>query len=132
MHASDSGCCAGKKNRKNRKCRNTEIELKSVERIRILIMNKLSLDFMQLLHLVLWIFGKIHLFGLGSRFHGYSTLKRKINKVVFLTLLWCFCRSSDAHKLSIEKSKYLGGLYCTIVCSTFFQLLSWFAVCERK
>jgi hypothetical protein len=30
-------------------------------------------------------------------------------------MLIMFYRSSDAHKLSIEKSKYLGGSYCTFI-----------------
>jgi hypothetical protein len=41
---------------------------------------------------------------------------------LYCLMLIMFYRSSDAHKLSIEKSKYLGGSYCTFIIMFYIDL----------
>lgn len=102
--------CAGRNHQQNQSYQNIETELKNVEKIRIQIMNLMNWAlFMPWLLLGRWIFCQLPTSNSLIVFHSltWSHIFKELYVLIIVVVI--NCSAADAHKLSIEKSKYLGG-----------------------
>lgn len=102
--------CAGRNHQQNQSYQNIETELKNVEKIRIQIMNLMNWAlFMPWLLLGRWIFCQLPTSNSLIVFHSLTWSHIFKDLYVLIIVVVINCSAADAHKLSIEKSKYLGG-----------------------
>jgi hypothetical protein len=95
-----------RRKRKNLRHQSIEIVLRNVVKIKTQTMNLQSLVHFMQWHLLGQTCGKSY-----TILHSISTFVPRLSHILYRKFCNCLsCRLADAHKISIEKSKYLGGL----------------------